>query len=193
MIIGQEDIDGRLLCMGEVVTTGVGASRFVTEKLNPYLRRHFPLLDPTQFIIAPDPAAANRGQSDEKAVVDILKKHYPVSVETNNRLPLRLDAIEYFTTRLVDGKPALVVDAKMCPQLIRALKGGWRYKLDKHENITGREPDKSNGPHSHVGDGFGYLARFFHRQASRNERYAVVGTAPRPFRRAAGARAYHAR
>jgi hypothetical protein len=191
MIIGQEDIDGRLLCLGEVVTTGVGASRFVTEKLNPYLRRNFPLLEPTQFIIAPDPAAANRGQSDEKAVVDILKKHYPVSIETNNRLPLRLDAIENFTTRLIDGKPALVVDAQMCPMLVRALKGGWRYKLDKNELVQGKEPEKN--AHSHVGDGFGYLARYFHRQASRNERYAGVGTAPRPVRRYAGARAYHAR
>lgn len=190
MILGQEDLDGRLLCLGEIVTSGLGASRFVTEKLNPYLRRHFPMLDPMAFLIAPDPAAANRGQSDEKAVVDILKKHYPVAVETNNRLPLRLDAIENFTTRLIDGKPALVVDAQMCPLLIRALKGGWRYKLDKNELVSGKEPEKN--AHSHVGDAFGYLARYYHRQASRNERYHAAGAAPRTSSRWGG-RAYHAR
>jgi hypothetical protein len=192
MIVGQEDLAGRLVVLGEVITQGVGASRFVSEKLNPYLRRHFPELDPMDFVIAPDPAAGNRGQSDEKSVADILKKFYKVAIETNNRLPLRLDAIEYFTTRLVEGMPALAIDGEMCPQLVRALKGGWRYKLDRNELVQGKEPEKN--PYSHPGDGFGYLARFFHRQASRNERYVSAG---RPLRAAAGmrfgARAYHAR
>lgn len=191
MIIGQEDIDGRLRCLGEIITSGVGASRFVSEKLNPYLRRHFPLLDPQNFIIAPDPAAANRGQSDERAVADILKKSYRVSIESNNRLPLRLDAIEYFSTRLIDGRPALLIDAEMCPHLVRALKGGWRYKLDKNELVQGKEPEKNS--HSHTGDGFGYLCRFFHRQASRNERYGVAGRPPVRTQMPFGARAYHAR
>jgi hypothetical protein len=192
MIIGQEDIDGRLLALGEVVTQGVGASRFVTEKLNPYLRRHFPELDPLDFVVAPDPAAGNRTGADEKTVVDIIKKFYKVSIESNNRLPLRLDAIEHFTTRLVDGRPALLIDAEMCPILVRALKGGWRYKLDKHEQVMGKEPEKNS--FSHPGDGFGYLCRFFHRQATRNERYVSAGRPPRQVAGMRyGARAYHAR
>lgn len=191
MIIGQEDIDGRLLCFGEVVTQGVGTSRFISEKLNPYLKRNFPLLDPENFIIAPDPAAANRGQNDEKSAVEILKKHYRVSVESNNRLPLRLDAIDHYATRLIDGKPALLIDPDKCPILVRALKGGWRYKLDKNELVTGKEPEKNT--FSHPGDGFGYLCRYFHRQASRNERYVnVKSQVPRTGMRF-GARAYHAR
>jgi hypothetical protein len=66
-----------------------------------------------------------------------------VSIESNNRLPLRLDAIEHFTTRLVDGKPALQIDKQMCPILVRALKGGWRYALDKNELVKGKEPEKN--------------------------------------------------
>ncbi len=191
MIIGQEDIDGRLLVLGEIITSGVGASRFVTEKLNPYLRRVFPDLDPLNFLIAPDPAAGNRGQSDEKAVVDILKKHYDVSIETNNRLPLRLDALEHFTTKLIDGRPAMLVDAEMCPMTIRALKGGWRYRLDKNELVAGREPEKN--AHSHTGDAAGYLARYYHRQATRNERYSSAGPPKAHAGRRFGGRAYHAR
>lgn len=191
MIFGQEDIDGRLLALGELVQEGYGATRFISERMKPYMRRHFPMLDPEQFIVVPDPAAANRGPTDERTVVDIFKKHYRVSVESNNRLPLRLDAIEHFTTRLIEGKPALFIDQEMCPTLIRALKGGWRYGLDKNELVKGKEPEKN--AYSHPGDAFGYLARYYHRQASKNERYVGVGgrvfVPPKTF----GGNAYHAR
>jgi hypothetical protein len=190
MVLGQEDIDGRLLVFGELVQQGYGASRFIGEKLKPYLRRYFPLLDPVNFIVTIDPAGANRGQTDEKAVADVFRKHYRVSVESNNRLPLRLNAIEHFTTRLIDGKPALVIDEQMCPITVRALKGGWRYKLDKHELVVGSEPEKN--AFSHPGDAFGYLCRYYHRQDGRNERYIANAGRPQPQMRF-GARGYHAR
>jgi hypothetical protein len=192
MIFGQEDLDGRLLVLGELVQTGYGTTRFISEKLKPYLKRRFPLLDMSNFIIAPDPAAANRAQNDEKTAVDILKKHFNVKVESNNRLPLRLDAIEHFTTRLVDGKPALLVDAKECPVLLRALKGGWRYALDKNENLKADAAPEKN-PYSHPGDAFGYLARYYHRQAGKDARYMAAGVKPFVPPRSFSGRAYHVR
>lgn len=189
MIIGQEDLDGRLIVLGELVQTGFGTTRFIQERLRPYLKRRFP---DSEFIVAPDPAAGNRAQNDEKTAVDILKKYFPVKIETNNRLPLRLDAIEHYTTRLVEGKPALIIDAKECPILVRALKGGWRYTLDKHENLKPDATPEKN-PYSHPGDAFGYLCRYFHRQAQRNERYSRPGAKPFvPPSRFSGA-AYHVR
>jgi hypothetical protein len=192
MIFGQEDLDGRLLVLGELIQTGYGTSRFVSDRLKPYLRRRFPLIEPHQFIIAPDPAAGNRAQNDEKTAVDILKRAFQVKIETNNRLPLRLDAIENFTTRLVDGRPALQIDAKECPVLVRALKGGWRYALDKNENMKSETTPEKN-PYSHPGDAFGYLARFFHRQALKNERYTSAGVTAFTPPKAFGGRAYHVR
>lgn len=189
MIFGQEDLNGRLLVLGELVQSGYGASRFITEKLKPYLRAHFP--PDVKLIIAPDPAAANRAQTDEKTVVDVLKRHYEVKVETNNRLPLRLDAIEHYTTRLTDVGPALLIDGRMCPTLVRSLKGGWRYALDKKELIKGSEPEKN--AYSHPGDGFGYLARYHHRQTEREARYSNTGTKPFTPPRNWGSNAYHAR
>lgn len=188
IILGQEDLDGRLLVLGEIVAQGYGAERFVQEKLRPYLKRWFP---DAELTIAPDPAASGRTPTDEKTVVSVLKKYFPVKYETNNRLPLRLDAIEHFTTRLVEGKPALIIDEQMCPVLARALKGGWRYSLDKKEEIKGQEPEKNQ--YSHPGDAFGYLARYYHRQASRNERYVASGAKPFVPPRTFGGRAYHVR
>jgi hypothetical protein len=192
MIFGQEDLDGRLLVLGELVQTGYGTTRFISEKLKPYLKRRFPLLDVNNFIVAPDPAAANRAQNDEKTAVDILKKHFNVKIEANNRLPLRLDAIEHFTTRLVEGKPALLIDGKQCPILLRALKGGWRYALDKNENMKADAMPEKN-PYSHPGDAFGYLARYYHRQAGKDARYTAAGIKPFVPPRSFSGRAYHVR
>ena len=188
MIIGQEDLDGRLMVLGEIICQGFGAERFAQERLRPYLKKNFP---DAQFTIAPDPAAASKTPTDERTVVQVLSKYFPCKYESNNRLPLRLDAIEHFTTRLVEGKPALLIDEQMCPILTRALKGGWRYALDKNEQIKNNEPDKNQ--YSHPGDAFGYLARYYHRQASRNERYVAQGAKPFVPPKAFGGRAYHVR
>lgn len=183
MIFGQEDLEGRLHVLGEIITSGVGASRFINERLRPYLARGMPDLPDNGFTIAPDPAAANRSPNDESTILQTIKRHYPVAIESNNRLPLRLDAIDYYCTRLVGGMPSLIIDEMACPQLVRALKGGWRYALDKKENIRGAQPEKN--PYSHPGDAFGYLCRHHHRQVQRNERYTAVGarafTPPRSF------------
>lgn len=174
MVFGQEDLEGRMHVLGEITTSGVGASRFISERLRPYLARNFPELRKENFIIAPDPAAANRSPNDESTIIATIKRHFPVSIETNNRLPLRLDAIDYFCTRMAYGMPSLVVDEQACPMLVRALKGGWRYTLDAKEQIreTSRGAVPEKGPLSHVGDAFGYLARYFHRQVQKNERYS---------------------
>jgi hypothetical protein len=176
MILGQEDLEGRLHVLGEIITSGVGAARFISERLRPWLNRNCPDIQPGRFIIAPDPAANSRSPNDESTILATIKRYFPVSIETNNRLPLRLDAIDYFCTGLAFGLPRLVIDEKACPILVRALKGGWRYKLDSKEQLSGggdAKPEKN--PYSHPGDGFGYLCRYFHRQVVKNERYTHSG------------------
>ena len=190
LIFGQEDMLGRLLVFGELVQRGFSAEQIITNRLRPYVRNRFPEL--RELIIAPDPAAANRSQSDLKSVVDVFKKSYRVVIESNNRFPLRLDAIEYFTARLVDGMPALQIDGPNCPVLIRALKGGWRYAIDtKKDAFKSAEPEKND--YSHPGDGFGYLARYYRRQTDREVRHGrlipgVVSSANQNY-----SRSYHTR
>jgi hypothetical protein len=192
MIFGQEDLDGRLLVLGELVQSGFGVSRFVSERLKPVPAARFPLIDPNQFIIAPDPAAGNRTGNDEKGRGRHPEEVVQVKIESNNRLPLRLDAIEHFTTRLGRGQSGVDYRRGQCPILVRALKGGWRYKLDKNEQVAADASPEKN-PYSHPGDAFGYLCRFFHRQVQKNERYAVAGAKPfTPPRRAAAQRIMHA-
>lgn len=169
LIFGQEDLHGRLLVLGELIQSGYGAARLITERMKPFVRQRFP---DAQITIAPDPAAANRSQSDERSVVDQIKKYYPVKIESNNRLPIRLDAIDYYVSRLIEGGPALLIDAEQCPILVRALKGGWRYVVDSKRDIL-KSPEPEKNAYSHPADAFGYLCRYFHRSAERGIRPTV--------------------
>jgi hypothetical protein len=162
-IFGQEDLNGRLMVLGELVQSGMGIHRLMTERVKPYIRHRFPEAD---VVLAPDPAAANRSSNDERTAVDIMRRHFRIKLESNNRLPLRLTAIEHYTTRLTDLGPALQIDAQACPMLLRALKGGWRFEMDvKKDQIKHPTPEKN--PYSHPGDAFGYLCRYYHRQSER--------------------------
>jgi hypothetical protein len=177
MIFGQMDLHGTVHILGELVQQGYGAERLIREVLKPYMLRRFP---DANVVIAPDPAAANRSQTDERTIVQVFRKYFPVKVESNNQLSLRLDAIEHFTTKLVQGHAAILIDPHQCPILLRALKGGWRYEMDPKGQITKPMPDKRN-PYSHPGDAFGYLCRYFHRGVERETTGAKKFTPPRSF------------
>jgi hypothetical protein len=157
-------------------------TRFLTDHFKPYVRDRFG--PEVQVLVCPDPAAAIRSGSDAQTVVNIIRKTYDVWIESNNRLPLRLNAIDHYATRLIEGLPALQIDARHCPVLIRALKGGWRWVNDpKRDQTKGAEPEKN--PWSHPGDGFGYGCRYFHRRTERELRMTPASgkafTPPRSF------------
>jgi hypothetical protein len=169
MIVGQQDYDGRIRVFAELIQEGMGAERLVLERLQPLLRNRFPQVQ--RVIVAADPAAASRTQTDERTVVKVFRRHYEVDVESNNRLPLRLDAIDHYTNTLIEGRAALQIDPS-CQILIRALKGGWRYAADlRRETLRGHDPEKN--AYSHPGDAFGYMCRYFARDNSRERRYGL--------------------
>ena len=163
----QEDLHGVLRVLGELGVSGLGIERVIKEHLKPYIRNRFP---DARVVIAPDPAAQNRAQTDERSIVDILRREFTVSIETNNRLPKRLDAIDYFATRLTDFGPALQIDPRFCPMLIRALKGGWRWELDPKRAGQHRNADPEKNQYSHYGDSMGYGCRYYHKQNERQLR-----------------------
>ena len=187
LIFGQLDMHGRLQVTTELVQSGYGTDRLCRERLKPHLAMRYP--QAREFIIAPDPAAQNRGSSDEKSSVDWLRKHGYVTKfpDSNNRLEPRLQAIESFTTRLTPVGPALQIDAR-CRTLIQALSTGWRYKLRKDDSPN-TEPEKNQ--YSHPGDAFGYLCRYAQHMQSRLATGGKPPTAHPSHAKHAGS--YHAR
>jgi hypothetical protein len=169
MVLAQQGYEGRVCVLAELCQEGMGAERLISERLQPLLRNRFPQVQ--RVIIAADPAAASRTSTDERTVVKIFRQHYEVDVESNNRWPLRLNAIDHFMATLVEGRPAFQIDPS-CTILIRALKGGWRYTADlKRETLRGHDPEKNQ--YSHPGDALGYALRFFYRDAQREQRYSL--------------------
>lgn len=181
LIFMQEDLSGRIMVLGELVQRGYGVQRIVKERLMPYIRNRFPMIPMESIVIALDPAGANRAQTDEKAVKQMLIDFgFNVDCETNNRFPLRLGAYEHYLNTNVEGKPAFIVDPHAAPTFVRALKGGWRYASDaKKDILKGNEPDKKS-EYSHPGDAGGYGLRWFHRGMLRFEKYGVKGKVKLP-------------
>ena len=170
MILGQMDLHGRLLVTDELIQRDMGATRFVTMRAQPLIRLKYPQYD---FTVSPDPASAQRTQTDEKTVLQIIAKHFKVKVaDTNNRLAGRIEAIEHFTTRLTPEGPALLIDPR-CKTLIRALRSGWRYEKTRKGDIR---PEPMKNDYSHPGDAFGYLCKYFYKGVLGEQRRRSLGT-----------------
>lgn len=152
-VITQQTYDGRVLVLDAITGAdgGMGALRFVREKLKPLLLNKYP---GRQSLIVIDPAAFQRAQTDERSVADIFKAEgFLVKPARTNAIPARIAAVESFMTRTVDGKSAFLVDPT-CTLLITALRSKYRYKY----NTKGERDDKpeKSHPHSDVADATQY-------------------------------------
>ena len=146
-VIGQQDPRGRALILAEAVSFDMGIQRFVRTVLKPLLFERFPGVP---VLVVTDPAGVQRAQTDERSAVDIIRAEgmRVISARTNN-VSARVNAVDEFLMRQVDGDPAFVVDPR-CTQLKAAMMGGYRYKARGNGEI-----DKNK--HSHVAEALQYL------------------------------------
>lgn len=153
--IAQEDSDGQMQVLTEIVTEDHGAVRFTAA-----LRKH--------LLQAPyaghssrghgDPAGMQRSQVDERTPFDVLAAGgvHADPTYTNDFL-IRREAIgKSLTTLTVRGRPALAIHPD-CRVLIKALTGGYCFR---RVQVTGEErymdqPNKNK--FSHVAEALGYL------------------------------------
>ena len=146
-VIGQQDPRGRMLILGEVAGFDVGVQRFVRLMLKPLLAEKFPGMP---IMIITDPAGMQRAQTDERSAVDIIKAEgFKVIPARTNSIQARLNAVDDFLMRQVDGEAAFLVDHR-CTRLKAAMMGGYKYH-QKTGNI-----DKNK--HSHIAEALQYLA-----------------------------------
>lgn len=176
-ILGQEDMYGRMLVLGEVVAENMGAQRFCRELLRPYLARRFP--PDVDLSVWGDPAIRQRAQTDERSVGEVLAKELGVKIHTpnSNRLPDRIGAVEERLSRLTELGPAYLLDPS-CKVLARGFTSGYRYALSAKGEVA-PSPDKNKYSHPH--DANQYLCMGASRAtatAERRRRKAFV-TAPR--------------
>lgn len=172
LTFGQYTLNGQLLVYDCLSTQDMGTERLIELKIKPLLATKYRGFE---VFFAPDPAANNRSSNDERTAVDCLRKakYKTKFVDMNNQLQPRLEAGEYFLTRLTDNGPALLIDPVGGKPLIKALGGGYRYAKVKQIDQERAEPEKN--VHSHPADSFTYLCRYFQNTAARTARQSGQG------------------
>lgn len=185
LLFGQMNHSGQLVVLSELVQEGFGTERLCKERLSPHLRLRYP--DLRELVICPDPAANGRSSGNERSSVDVLRalKYVVKFPDMNNFLETRINAIEFFSTRITPAGPALLIDPG-CKVLARALTTGWRYRAKKDGEKT-PEPEKNR--YSHPADAFGYLCKWF---ANTDPRYSLNNVKKR-FVPPRSAQSYHVR
>lgn len=145
-VLGQSDPRGRALILSEAVSFDMGVQRFVRTVLKPHLYERYPGVP---VIVVVDPAGIQRAQTDERSAVDIIKAEglRVMPAKTNNITP-RLNAVDEYLMRHVDGDSAFLVDPS-CVHLKAAMMGGYRFH-PKNGNIE-------KNSHSHVAEALQYL------------------------------------
>jgi hypothetical protein len=146
--IGQMDPRGRLLIFAEAASFDMGIQRFTRQVLKPLLFERFSGMP---VVVVVDPAGIQRAQTDERSAVDIIKAEgLKVFPARTNSITARLNAVDEYLMRQVDGDAAFLVDP-CCSRVKAAMMGGYRHKRNTPGVI-----DKNS--HSHIADAIQYLA-----------------------------------
>jgi hypothetical protein len=152
-VIGQVDYTGRVILHDAIISDGMGALRFIREKLKPLLTNKYANAKVTIII---DPAAFQRAQTDERCVADMFKNEgFHVKAAKTNVISARLAAVEQYLTRIVDGKAAMLFNPEGAGPLIQAMRGKYRYRVSTKGEVDDK-PEKSH-PWSDVADALQYL------------------------------------
>jgi len=152
-VIGQVIYDGRVIVYDALTSDGMGALRFVREKLKPLIANKFPGMASVVII---DPAARQRAQTDERTVMDIYKAEgFTVKTAKTNAIAARIAAVDNFLTRTFDGKAGILFDPEGAVDLVRAMGGKYRYKINTKGEMD-EKPEKTH-PWSDIADALQYL------------------------------------
>lgn len=148
----QRDIRGRWLVVAELVAEDMGIENFARLIKSEIAQR----FADCPVNITADPAGMQRSQVDERTPIQLLNTQqlFTTAAPTNDLL-VRLEAVRRLLSRLVDGRPALLLSPS-CTTLRKGLAGGYCYRRMR---VSGTErfhdvPDKNT--FSHVADALQY-------------------------------------
>lgn len=151
-IICQPDHKGRLLVLEEIIAEDIGLELQLQRAIKPALMQERYI--GKAVVIVGDPAGKQRSTLYEETSFDLIKRNglmaYPAPT---NDIDKRINAVESWLLGQRDGGPALIIDKTRCPELIRALSGGYRYGKTRG-GVRRATPEKNK--YSHIADAFQY-------------------------------------
>jgi hypothetical protein len=133
----------------------MGLERF-TEALEQYLSEEFAGI-PISAMWG-DPATEQRDQVYEFKVRECFTAHgWPFRSAPTQDVATRVDAIRNPCTRLVAGKPGLLVNTRRAPRVHKALSGAWFYRRVQVTGVERFEQKPCKNEFSHPAEALGYL------------------------------------
>jgi hypothetical protein len=152
-VLLQQDARGRWLVLHEIVAEDMAIDSF-GRLLHQDLRR---LFRGSAATLSVDPAGQQRSQVDARTPLGLLKAlgFADVQPAPTNDLMIRLESVRRVLTRLVDGKPGLIVSPN-CVRLRKALAGGYHYKRLAVSGSARFQDSPAKDEHSHVADALQY-------------------------------------
>ena len=160
-LLCQVDHLGRLLVHQEVPAINIGLEKHVESNLKPVLFGSKYLT--SKMIVVGDPSGNAKGTIAEESCFDALKRlGLPCFPAPTNDIDPRLRAVEALLGKQVNGGPALCINGRGAPFLVRAMSGGYRYKKHK-EGALRTVPEKTDPEgFSHVCDCLQYACLVVH-------------------------------
>lgn len=147
---------GQLLILKEYIGENIGIRSFAESIVIPSLHRDFPYCKVGKSIA--DPAGNARSEIMEE--MSCIGELCSLGIETNaartNDIDPRLSSVRYFLNRLIDGKPALMLDRRQCPMLFKGFTKDYVYQ---RVAVAGEERYKDKplkNMSSHAMDALGY-------------------------------------
>jgi len=139
---------GQFIVLAELFAKDMGIRQFARDVVRPFLAMNF---HDYSFQAAGDPAGLAKSQTDEKSCfMELAEEGIACVPASTNAFVGRREAVAKYLTRLVDGKPAFLLDPS-CDMLRRGFNGRYQYR---RLQVVGEErykdvPDKNDFSHLH--------------------------------------------
>jgi hypothetical protein len=143
---------GQLMILKEYVADGMGIRSFAESIVIPSLSRDFPYCKIGASTA--DPAGNSRSEVFEEmsCIGELNSLGINTEPARTNDLDPRIGSVKYFLNKMIDGKPALILDKRQCPTLYKgfvkdyvyarvAVAGEERYKDKPMKNMASHPMD----------------------------------------------------
>jgi hypothetical protein len=153
-VMSQYLPNGKLVILKEFWEDNTGLRTFVKEIVKPYLSSKYRGFE---VVCTGDPAGMKRNDSDERnCFIELRNQGFPATPASTNSLLARINAVDSFLTKMVEGKPAFQLSPS-CEMLRRGFIG--EYKLHAFKGISERYSEVPlKNEYSHIHDALQYVA-----------------------------------
>jgi hypothetical protein len=155
-VVAQVSPKGQLLVLDEIYSERSGIKSFIDEGIKPLLNTKYAGMP---FQAYGDPSGASHSNVDGQSCIQAANDlGIPTEPASTNDPIMRQEAVRSFLSRLVDGKPGLLV-SPTCEKILAGFNGGYHYKKIAGAHNKNKVLDRvDKNEYSHVHDALQYVA-----------------------------------